>query len=353
MGSGASHDVSSAVSKASDSELKAVLADFNSEVQQKIVRALEGAAAPVYQSHHFDSEKWKQVKSRDDDIIIVTAYKSGTTWMQQIVSEILFQGKEKPGTVGDLSPWVDLRVPPMEVLAPGLEAQTHRRFLKTHLPADAFRPYYNPRAKYIYVGRDGRDAFMSLMNHWEKANDAWYGALNEAPGRAGPPIPKYQESGTIPEIFDRWLSQASPGLEGETDGFPFWSLFKNVKTWWELGHQNKNVLFVHFNNMKKGLDGEMVRIGKFLGVEIPDQLLPKMVHACTFDEMHKNANTVAPLNGALWEGGGKSFVFKGTNSRWVGVLNDAQVKVYQEKAVKELSPECAKWLETGELLVDA
>uniref|UniRef100_A0A7S4GL68 Sulfotransferase domain-containing protein n=1 Tax=Oxyrrhis marina TaxID=2969 RepID=A0A7S4GL68_OXYMA len=143
--------------------------------------------APVYQSNHFDSTKWDSVEKRDDDIIIVTAYKSGTTWMQQIIGEILFQGKEKPATVAEISPWVDLRVPPAVVLAPALEAQQHRRFLKSHLPADVFAPHFNPRAKYVFVGRDGRDAFMSLMNHYEKANDAWYGAMNDSPGRVGSP----------------------------------------------------------------------------------------------------------------------------------------------------------------------
>lgn len=107
--------------------------------------------APVYQSHHFDSTKWDVVKPRDDDIVIVTAYKSGTTWMQAVISEILFQGKEKPASVGDMSPWVDLRVPPAEVLGPQLEAQEHRRFLKTHLPADAFIPYFNPKARAMCI----------------------------------------------------------------------------------------------------------------------------------------------------------------------------------------------------------
>ena len=36
----------------------------------------------TYESHHFDSEAWSVVKPRPDDIVIATAYKSGTTWMQ-------------------------------------------------------------------------------------------------------------------------------------------------------------------------------------------------------------------------------------------------------------------------------
>lgn len=102
--------------------------------------------APMHKSHHVDSTKWDAVTPRDDDVVIVTSYKSGTTWMQTVVAEILFQGREKPGSVGDMSPWVDMRVPVAEVTGPQLEAQQHRRFMKTHLPADAFRPYFNPKA---------------------------------------------------------------------------------------------------------------------------------------------------------------------------------------------------------------
>jgi len=316
---------------------------------------------PVYESHHFNSTKWNGVKPRADDIVIVTAYKSGTTWMQQIVSEVLFQGQEKPGAVGDMSPWVDLRVPPAEVLEDIVESQTWRRFLKTHMPADAFLPYFLPENKYIYVARDGRDAFMSLCNHYEKGNEAWYGALNMSPGLVGDPLPTWKElGGDVSALFDTWLTQGWPTLPDETDGWPFWSYFKNVKTWWELAFgpcfvlsaettgQN-NILFVHFNNMKTDLDGEMRKIAEFLEVPVDEEVWAKCVSSCTFDEMHKNAEVIAPLNGALWEGGAKSFIFKGTNERWRGVLSEEQVAAYEDKALQELGDECAKFMATGSI----
>jgi hypothetical protein len=105
-------------------------------------------------NHHFDSTIWNDLKFRDDDIVIATYGKSGTTWVQQIVSQLLFNGAEDL-EVAAISPWLDLRVPPKHVKLPVVEAQTHRRFLKTHLPVDALR--FSPAAKYIYVGRDGRD----------------------------------------------------------------------------------------------------------------------------------------------------------------------------------------------------
>jgi len=103
------------------------------------------------QNHHFDSTIWNDFHFRDDDIVIATYGKSGTTWTQQIVGQLMFNGSEEVA-MNELSPWLDLRVPPKAIKLPMVEAQTNRRFLKTHLPVDAL--VFSPKAKYIYVGRD-------------------------------------------------------------------------------------------------------------------------------------------------------------------------------------------------------
>src|SRR5688500_14963807 len=87
-------------------------------------------------NHHFNSTVWNDFQFRDDDIVISTYAKSGTTWLQQIVSQLIFAGQEGL-PVAEMSPWLDLRIPPKEVKLAAVNAQTHRRFLKTHLPVDA------------------------------------------------------------------------------------------------------------------------------------------------------------------------------------------------------------------------
>lgn len=109
-------------------------------------------------NHHMDSTIWNEVKFRPDDIIIATYGKSGTTWMQQIVGQLVL-GPDPDLKAPELSPWMDLRALPKEVKLAQIEAQTHRRFLKTHLPVDAL--VVSPEAKYIYVARDGRDMVWS------------------------------------------------------------------------------------------------------------------------------------------------------------------------------------------------
>ncbi len=61
-----------------------------------------------------DSTVWNDLEFRDDDIVIATYAKSGNTWLQQIISQLIFVGAEGIG-VTEMSPWVDLRVPPKEI----------------------------------------------------------------------------------------------------------------------------------------------------------------------------------------------------------------------------------------------
>src|SRR5215203_3731036 len=136
-------------------------------------------------NHHFDSTMWNDFRFRNEDIIIASYAKAGTTWTQQIVAQMLL-GPDPDLEVAEISPWLDLRLPPKEVKIPMVEAQTYRRFLKTHLPVDAL--VFSPEANYVYVGRDGRDIVWSMYNHHARANQFWYDALNNSPGRVGPPI---------------------------------------------------------------------------------------------------------------------------------------------------------------------
>lgn len=303
------------------------------------------AKTRVYESHHLDSGVWDNLESRDGDIIIATAYKSGTTWMQQIVAQLIFNGEEPPAPVQDLSMWVDLRVPPLPVKKQIVDGQTNQRFLKTHLPTNALT--YHEGTKYIYVARDGRDAFMSLCNHYATGNDAWYETLNESPGLVGGKCPKWDpETMTPSTYFDQWISKGWETHPWEKDGWPFWSLFYNFSSWWSVRNL-PNVFFVHFNDLKKDLPGQMRRVAKFLEVSVDEERLPKQVEACTFEHMHANADKVAPLGGAMWNGGAKAFVYKGTNGRWKGVLSSEQLALYTKVSKERMGPAAARWLAKG------
>lgn len=285
-------------------------------------------------NHHFDSTIWNDFRFRPDDIVIGTYAKSGTTWMQQIVGQLIFAGAEDVN-VPEMSPWLDLRVPPKEVKLPAVEAQTHRRFIKTHLPVDAL--VFSPEAKYIYIGRDGRDVLWSMYNHHSRANAEFYRVLNETPGLVGDPIAPPPAS--IRQYYHDWLDR---------DGHPFWPFWENIRSWWKIRNL-PNVLLVHFADLKADMPGQIARIAEFLGIEVPEDRWAAILEHCSFDYMKRNAAKSAPLGGIFWDGGAETFIHKGTNGRWRDVLTQEESARYDRRATQKLGIEAADWLANGML----
>lgn len=280
-------------------------------------------------NHHFDSTIWNDFQFRDDDVIIATYAKSGTTWTQQIVGQILF-GPDPELAVAEMSPWLDLRVPPKEMKLPAVEAQAHRRFIKTHLPVDALR--FSEKAKYIYIARDGRDVVWSMYNHHANANALWYEALNDTPGRVGPPIEPPPPD--IRQYFREWL---------DGDGHPFWPFWENIRSWWDIRNL-PNVKLLHFAELKRDMPAAMRSIAEFLGVEVRPEAWPEIELYCSFDWMKANATKATPLGGAFWDAGAETFINRGTNGRWQNVLSREESASYEARALSELGKECSVWL---------
>ena len=285
-------------------------------------------------SHHFDSTIWNDLQFRDDDIVTATYCKAGTTWMQQMIAQMLL-GPDPELAVAELSPWLDLRVPPKQVKLPVVEAQTHRRLLKTHLPVDAL--VYSPRARYLYIGRDARDVVWSMYNHHANANAKWYEALNDTPGRVGPPIEPPPA-----EIRRYWLEWM------ERDGFPFWPFWDNMRSWWAI-RDLPNLRFVHYNQLKRDMPGQMKALAEFLEIPVEEEAWPRILEYCSFDWMKANATKSVPLGGAFWDAGAQVFINKGVNGRWKDTLTAADNATYESRAKQELGEDCARWLATGEM----
>jgi aryl sulfotransferase len=285
-----------------------------------------------------DSTRWDDFKFRDDDIIIATYAKTGTTWTQQIVSQLVLEGSDTD--LFTTSPWVDFRLVPIDQLIAGLEAQQHRRFLKTHLPLDAL--VFSPKAKYIYIARDGRDTLWSLYNHHAGFTAAAYHMLNEVPGRVGPALEPPVDD--IVQYFHEWLDGGGLPLGGS-----FW---QNVQGWWNARHL-PNILLLHFNELKADMTGQIRRIARFLDITINEEKWPLIVEHCTFEYMRNNGSTHSPLLDQVFQEGGKTFFHKGTNGRWKDVLSAADIEKYERISKANLTPDCAYWLATGQMTTRA
>lgn len=268
-----------------------------------------------------DSTVWNDFGYREGDIVIATYPKAGTTWLQQIVAQLIFDGEDVP--VGDLSPWVEFSPHPRGPLLEALEQQRHRRFVKTHLPIDAL--VFSPAARYIYSVRDGRDVAFSFHH--------FHSSLPPRPGLDRPDPDRRQ-------YFNHWLDR---------DGYPYQSFFTHIQGWWNV-RDLPNVLLVHYDRLKADLPGQIRRIARFLSIEINEGRWPRVVEHCSFDYMKRNAEVVAPARAAAMTGGKASFFRSGTSGGWRDVLTDAESAKYEASVAQRLTPECARWLNTGEAI---
>jgi aryl sulfotransferase len=226
-----------------------------------------------------------------------------------------------------MSPWIEAKFMPEDMMHGMLEAQTHRRVMKSHTAADGI-PWFDD-AKYIVVGRDGRDVFMSMCNHLQRMKKI--AEMNERALADGlPPMPEFD--GDYHGFYPLWL--------GNDEVF-----FNIISSYWERREQ-ANVLLVHFADLKSDLETEMRRIGDFLEIELEAGQWPGVVERCTFGGMRDRAEEIGDLN-QMFEGGVKGFLFKGTNGRWRDVLTDAEVAAYEQHANDVLPADMVAWLEGG------
>eukprot|EP01098_Paradermamoeba_levis_P013147 TRINITY_DN5917_c0_g5_i2.p1 TRINITY_DN5917_c0_g5~~TRINITY_DN5917_c0_g5_i2.p1 ORF type:complete len:261 (-),score=56.90 TRINITY_DN5917_c0_g5_i2:203-985(-) len=240
-----------------------------------------------YRSHHFETKNWEKVNVRKEDVVICTPGKAGTTWIQAVVFNLFTKGSEFPMGLVQMCPWVDMRITPEEAWG-ALEALPGRRCFKTHCPAHGI-PIYND-VKYIVSARDVRDMFMSLFDHWCYFSDGAYQLLNSG---GGIPFPRPTEDINI--AFKDFLTKPWPELSWEKDGYPFWSFFGFVSTWWKL-KSNPNVMFIHMDDMKANPKETYKQIAKFLEIEnISDVEWDKIVANCTFDALKNNKMVLGDL----------------------------------------------------------
>jgi aryl sulfotransferase len=300
----------------------------------------------VYRNSFMDSTRWSRYVPRDGDILICTAYKAGTTWTQMICALLIFQSARLPQPMAELSPWFDMRPYELDALIARYEAQTHRRFIKTHTPLDGL-PYYD-KVTYLVCGRDPRDIYISMQHH--KANQD-LARIAELLALRGEPL---GSAGELPADFDErfqlWLTKGS--FPWEQDGYPFWSVFHHADTFWQ--HRTlPNIQFLHYADLKADLAGQMRRLATVLGIHVDEARWPELVQAATFAEMKRNADQVAPdTDLGLWRDNA-AFFHSGRNAQWREMLSAESLALYQQVSRERVSPALLAWLEAGAGIAEA
>ncbi|HEY2484179.1 MAG TPA: sulfotransferase domain-containing protein [Candidatus Binataceae bacterium] len=296
-----------------------------------------------YLTHFLDSSRWSSIPLRPGDIIVSTSRKSGTTWMQRMVS-VLIHGEHLPGALSEISPWIDLRSfpVPIEALAARLAAQTFRRSMKAHLPFDALP--YDREVKYICVGRDGRDVALSAHNHFVGLTDQ---AIEMSNAPAGLFPDRYERvPADIHAFIKEWLTRGNPHLAWENDGYPAMSHFRQIQSFWDF-RDLPNVFMSHYEDLKTDFANEARRIAKFLEIDANDELIRIAERLCSFEAMKRDGAELMPLAVAILNGGAQRFFNKGVSGRWKNVFTAEESALYDAAVRRSLTSDCARWLERG------
>lgn len=302
------------------------------------------APSREYVTAIMDSHRWDDFRPRAGDILVATYPKCGTTWTQRIVDLLIHQSTEARPII-ETYPWLDATFfAPIEDNLATLEAQTHRRAIKTHLPFDSL-PIYEGM-KYIHVARDGRDACFSFHNHessYTAEGRASFAAREAADPRFKPrPVPE----GDLAQYHRRWMDEAETdepwGVGSEL------SFFDYEMTYWRE-RRRPNLLLVHFADLKADLPGEMARISAFLEIETPPAKLAELAYAAQFENMKAQGGGLLPGLPFVFQGGHESFINKGTNGRWKDVLSEADLARFERLSADRFTPSARAWIEGGRL----
>lgn len=284
-----------------------------------------GAGLRDYANRLWDNRRWLALDARSGDIVISTAYKSGTSWMQRICSLLIFGTPALDTPLDVISPWLDATAQPIDDVLDVLDRQTHRRFIKTHSPLDGLPR--RPGTTCIYVGRDPRDVAVST---WHQIPNSRRMSPGEIAGAAD-----------FSSFLRDWLSR--PGVDGEADGWPYWSYFNHARSFW-AGRDRADVILVHFQDLLDDLEGVMRRLAGQLDLMPPDAIWPALVAAARFDAMKADhALTTPGISWQAWKDS-RAFFRGGRSGDWRSHFDDTDRALYDATVAERLPSDLCDWL---------
>lgn len=257
-------------------------------------------------------EKTLEFKSRDNDIFICSYPKSGTTWLQFLVWAVMNMDdvtKSLPSLMemkSNLQRFIDFN---------GIEGIEKFKILVTHLPYDVCP--LNPKAKYLYVIRDPKDAATSLFFMMKQV----YGFQNEE----------------IQLFYDYFIK----------GWLVYGDYFQNVTSWYDH-KDDQNVLILFYEDMLENPEKEIMRIADFLSDDQNDYsailktksgLLQKIVNDTSFQNMNPGKPSAAPGFHSL-------FFRKGIRGDYAAYMRPDQIKTIDELIRERLGePFVSKYVE--------
>lgn len=252
------------------------------------------------------------------DVLITTAPKAGTTWMQQILYQMRSGGDPLFENIDTVVPWLEL---PREgrtwrQVLDDYDALPHPRLSKTHCVAE--QTPGTGTANVILTVRDPRDCCVSfyyhLMNMTDSARDA-----------AG-----HQRPASFPDHVEAWLE--------------FGAWFRNVRSWWPYRDHEK-VLLLRYQDLKRDLGAAVTGIAEFLGWELTPEQRRRVLEYSSFDWMKRHDDKFSGQSGsgdAAFKRGG--FIRQGKVGGYGDLMTPELETRILDRARAELEPGCLRFL---------
>ena len=282
--------------------MKKKILKFIENFSIKIIERFSSIVAEIKKYNYFDD-----FIEREDDIYIVTFLKSGTTWMQMIIYQMLSDGEVDFHHIYDVSPWLSNEA------VNGKDVQRINqlpspRFFKSHDPYKHFDEQL--KNKIIFVYREGEDVALSLFHHLKNYNNK-----------------EQKFETTFKEYF-------SP--EEEFNWFTF------TNNW--LDNANKfNILYVKYEDLKTNFEPTIIEISNFLNVQLSKEQLIRIkerssfgfmkLHEDKFGEQPKDKRTYNQFIRKGEVGKGKEH-FSSEQSQQFSTLYNKHIKQFENKLNK-------------------
>ncbi len=287
-------------------------------------------AVHTYSGGATSPERWATWTPRTGDILVCTPPKCGTTWTQTILTMLVHGGTELPDKVPVLSPWVDadLGIPADEVAA-AIDAQTGRRVIKTHTPADGFPVWEGVTVVAVY--RHPLDVFFSMRKH--VAN-----TVNVAPDDRPFLLP----------ISDSFRQYVNGDMKRNDYGHETLAKISLHYRETVCSKRLPDLKLFHYTDMLNDGRGAVEQLARAIGVD--DALvIDRVAEATSFSRMKANAANYAPVAGTGYWKSDANFFDSASPRKWEGELSDEELELFQVR-LEELVPDsqARHWLENGE-----
>ena len=287
-------------------------------------------AARLYRGQITRPERWATWVPNKGDILVCTPSKCGTTWTQTILAMLVHGGAALPQKLPFLSPWVDadLGIPASDV-AKALAAQTGRRVVKTHTPADGFPVWQGVTVIAVY--RHPLDVFFSLRQH--TANRA----MPAEDDPTGWPL-----SQSIRAYIDH------PSDAGALEQENLTSLATHyVQT--VLSGRLPGLKVFHYADLVRDGRRTVQALAKAAGIDASASVIDTVTKATAFDAMKAKAVDYAPVGGTGFWKSDANFFDSASSGKWEGKLSVDDLARYHKRLAELIpDPKARDWLENGD-----